>query len=408
MSRRPPWLAILLTIVLLAARILRVDPLTDPTGGTLPPGLHLSFPALHLALIPLFDLWDAVSLLSYDRILWFTGGLLLGYFAWRAVSGWRRHQRDPDPGPPIGLIRELGFLLLALALFVAFLAGGLLWHRPMAAVAGLPDDVMAVDLHSHTSASHDVEDGPHAGFDAEASRRWHRRAGFDAFFVTDHNTVAGLPPAGTGRPAVCPGIEISAWRAHIVLLGTRAQVPRAPYVDSLAGVLALLSESEQRYGALAIASLPEYDRNHWPNLDRMVAAGVDGFEIVNGSPKARSFSMAHRDSIVALARAHDLLLVAATDHHGWGATTPGWNLVTVPGWRASADPCAALMQVLARRGVGTVQIAERHALRDEAWWPSLLTPLAVVWEDWRSLEPPQTVAWLVWIWAVGVLLARRR
>jgi hypothetical protein len=409
--RRLPFAAILLSLSLLAARVLRVPSLADPTGNTLPAGVHLEFPALNLLFSPLFDLWDNVSMLSMSRLTGFTAGMALTYLLVRLAAAIRRRKKDPDAGPPIGLIREAGLLLVAVLLFFGFVAGGMLWHRPMASLAGAPREMMVVDFHSHTNASHDVQGSLMKGFDAEANRRWHARSGFDAAFITDHNTIDGFPAqwASTGGTLLCPGIEVSAWRAHIILPGASAAVDRSPYSDSLEGVLRLLQESESKFGAVSIASLPEYERNHWANLEALVAAGIDGFEIVNASPKANEFTLAHRDSVIATARKHDLLLVAVTDGHGWGATVLAWNLVRVPGWSANGeDACGRLLASLKNGGAATVQIAERHHLRAESRWPWILTPFGVVWETWRALSPLQVLSWLIWIWTVGLLAASQK
>jgi hypothetical protein len=409
MGRRLPLLAILLTVALVAARVLRAVPLYDPLGAPLPPGVHLGFPVIHLLFAPLFDLWDAASMLSLRRLEWLAAGLLLAFVVWRGLLATMRRRVDPDAGPPIGLIRESSALLFGLLGFLAFVAAGLLWHRPMVALRGAPATIMVVDLHSHSNVSHDVRGTLMTGFDTEASRRWHRSAGYDAFFLTDHNTVAGLPAGpASAPPFVCPGIEVSAWRAHIILLGTRDSVDRSLYGGSLDGVLRLLRESESRYGAISIASLPEYDRNHFDHLDQLIGAGLDGFEIVNASPKAAMLSRAHRDSVIALGKADNLLLVGVSDNHGWGATNLSWNLVRVPGWKDTRDPCRPLQQQLSTGGIATVQVAERHHLEDDSRWPLLLTPEAIVWETWRALTPLQTLSWLFWIWLIGIVVVRPR
>lgn len=409
MLRRLPLFSILLTLGLLAARVLRAPALADPAGGRLPEGLHLGIPSLHLILAPLFDLWDGVSMLSMSRLEGFLAGLFLLFILWRAIGGFRRGSRDPDAGPPVGLVRETGVFILALTGLAAFVAGGLLWHRPMVSLQGLPPNLVAVDFHSHTNASHDVAGTLMKGFDAEASRRWHRAGGMDIAFITDHNTVAGFPAdwAQGGSTLLCPGLEISAWRAHIVLLGAAQALDRSAYGGSLDGLLRLLRAIRSR--GLAIASLPEYDRNHWANLDSLVASGIAGFEIVNASPKANDFSEARRDSVIALARRHDLLLLAATDSHGWGATVMGWNLVRLPGPPPSGPAsCGELITLLRANGTDAVQIAERHHLRRESWWPWILTPFGVVWESWRSSSVLQVVSWVVWIWVIGLVRAYRR
>jgi hypothetical protein len=395
----------------MGARVLRVPPLSDPLGQPLPEGLHLSYPALHLVFSPLFDLWDGVSLLSMSRLTGFVAGVGLLFLLWRALAAFRRRKADPDAGPPVGLVREIGVLILAAGSFAAFVAAGLLWHRPMVALKGTPPDQIRVDFHSHTNASHDVRNTLMRGFDAEASRRWHAKGGFDVSFITDHNTMGGFPAEWThaGSTLLCPGVEVSTWRSHIVMLGAMEEIDRKQYSDSLAGVLELLRASQPRHRALAIASLPEYDRNHWGNLEAFVEAGVAGFEIVNASPKASDFSLTHRDSVIALARRHNLLLLAVSDSHGWGATVMAWNLVRAPDWRPM-DPaaCGDLVTLLRTGGTGAVQIAERHHLRAGAPWPWILTPAGVLWESWRSLSVLQVMSWMVWIWLIGLLRAYRK
>ena len=189
-----------------------------------------------------------------------------------------------------------------------------------------------VDFHSHTNVSHDVEDTWMRGFDTDANLRWHTRAGFDATFITDHNVRSPQSPvtsrqSSTASTVGCPGIEVSAWRAHIVLLGDTLPVDRSRYNSSLEELLTLLATSDSGLGALSVASLPEYRRNHWDRLDRLIAAGLDGFEVVNASPKANELPRAERDSVIRLARAHNRFVVGVSDSHGWGATSMVWNLV---------------------------------------------------------------------------------
>jgi hypothetical protein len=300
------------------------------------------------------------------------------------------------------MLKEIRTLAVALVLLAGFLAGGALWHRPMLALAGKNPGDIVVDFHSHTNVSHDVRNTWMRGFDTEANRRWHTRAGFDATFITDHNSVAGLrtgelrPAHRDGLAVACPGIEVSAWRAHIVLLGDTLPVDRSRYNGSLDALLTLLATSDSALGALSLASLPEYRRNHWGRLDRLVAAGLDGFEVVNASPMANELPRAERDSVIALARAHNRFVVGVNDNHGWGATSMVWNLVRPPG-AAPSDPCSAVLQSLLS-GFPAVRIIERHRLRPDAWWPAWLTPLGVVWETWRGMGWALTAAWLVWIW----------
>jgi hypothetical protein len=165
--------------------------------------------------------------------------------------------------------------------------------------------------------------------------------------------------------------------------------------------MTLLATSDSAYGALSLASLPEYRRNHWSRLDSLARAGLDGFEIVNASPKANELTRAQIDTVIGIARSHNSFVAGVSDSHGWGATSMVWNLVTSPG-ESPGDPCPTVLQQL-RTGFRSVRIIERHRVRPDDWWPALATPLGVIWETWRSMGWPLVASWLVWIWGVAAI-----
>jgi hypothetical protein len=332
-------------------------------------------------------------MLSMTRLKGFLLGLALLYLLSRLM----RNITSGKGTRTVSWRRELFTLGMSAAWFLIFVISGALWHRPMLSLAGADTDVAVVDFHSHTNASHDVRTTMMRGFDAEANRRWHSRAGFDAAFITDHNTVPAFSPKA-GKPALCHGIEVSAWRAHIVLLGDSVAVDPRYYNGSMQELLGLLHTSESAYHSFSVASLPEYRRNHWARLNRLLGAGLDGFEITNAAPKANELTRVERDSVIALARSANVFVVGVSDSHGWGATSMVWNLIRIrEPVSKSADVCAAVLHRLSG-GFSAVQVVERHRLRPDAWWPLWLTPIGVVWESWRSMQPEVTVAWLVWIW----------
>jgi hypothetical protein len=333
-------------------------------------------------------------MLSMSRLHGFLIGLALLYVAWRALRLIRRQRLSPR--------EEARAIAIAVVAVAAFVAGGLISHRPMVKLVGVEPGVAVVDFHSHTNASHDVRGTAMGGFHTSRNLGWHRRAGFDAVFVTDHNTTAGLVP--TDQPvALCRGREVSAWRAHIVLLGGELDSVRGPYRRDWAGLHQLLADADTTYGALSVASLPEYDRNHWGRLDSLVDAGLDGFEIVNASPKANELTRARRDTVIDLARRTGKFVVGVSDHHGWGATSMVWSLIDVFRWRSRPERlCSGIIDAL-RLGFPAVTVVERHRLRPDDWWPSWLTPVGVVWETWRGMGWTVTGAWLMWIWAFWVV-----
>lgn len=406
MSRRPLVAAATISVLILVAAFLFPAPaLSDPTGAALPAGVRLAFPLLNIVLAPLFDLWDGVTMLAMSRLRAFLFGALILGAAWSIGTSvverkllWRR------------ATARLALFVLGLGLFIL---GGIRWRRPMAHIEGVHGPFLVVDLHSHTNVSHDVKGWLQGDFDLEASRRWHARGGFDAFFVTDHNRIDGWSGRVSGGASVsCPGEELSLWRAHIVVLGNTDSIPRGMYADSAPGIARLLQESESRWGGITLASIPEYDDNHFTDLPEWIRLGLDGFEVSNAAPKANEQSRAHRDSVIALARAHGRWIAGVTDQHGMGATAQAWSLVRVTyptpdtqGERATV--CYAILSSLRERGSAATQVLERHRLRPDSPWPYPLAVIAVPWEGWRAAGVWQVVSWLAWIWGLALVAMRR-
>jgi hypothetical protein len=337
-------------------------------------------------------------MLSLSRLEGFVLGLALLFVVYRVSRAITRRR--------LALGEELRAVVGAAVLLLLFVGGGLLSHRPMLRLEGQDASLAAVDFHTHTSASHDVRGTAMAGYDTRKNLEWHDRAGFDAVFVTDHNTTEGLVPVDV-PVALCRGREVSAWRAHIVLLGGDVDAVKGPYRRDWSGLLQLLADADTTYESLSVASIPEYERHHWGRLDSLAAGGLDGFEIVNASPKANELSRARRDTVIALARRTGKFVVGVSDHHGWGATSMVWSLVSVPGWEVEPDRlCWGVMDAL-QAGFPAVQVVERHRLRADAWWPMWLTPVGLLWETWRAMGWEMTVAWLAWIWSLWVVVRTR-
>ena len=143
-----------------------------------------------------------------------------------------------------------------------------------------------------------------------------------------------------------------------------------------------------RQGALGLASLPEYWVSHWSDLDDFVAAGVDGFEIVNCAPKAIGFPQPQRARVLQLAAQHDLLVVGASDNHGWGKVTCVWNLSSpsAHGYRAN--------HVIAR----PIALAQGEW---EPWTAAYTQP----WLMLRGLSWSERSSWITWILVILIYRA---
>ena len=91
----------------------------------------------------------------------------------------------------------------------------------MASLTVSDETVLAADFHSHTNASHDAR----GGWTDDDVRDWHRDAGYDVAYITDHRSFAGAergvasnpPEAGQGT-MLLQGIEAMFHGEHVNVL----------------------------------------------------------------------------------------------------------------------------------------------------------------------------------------------
>ena len=363
--RRHP-VALALALAVLVSALVPLPELVDAATGSPVGDAQLTRPFWYVVGAPLSDTLDALTFLSLDRAWWFLGSwivVLVLVAAVRPGSRWRRGAR----------------VLIGLLLPVAFAAAAVLLPRPVPRLVTTLGGVTVLDFHSHTRASHD---GRH-GWTPEDLARWHRRQGFQGAYVTDHNIPFDQNVPDAVIPLL-PGVEWSVYRQHIITLGAVDSFDLSPYSRDTPGMVRLFAALHTQ-GALAIASLPEYWRNHWDDLDAFVAGGVDGFEIVTCAPKALGFPSNDRRQVVDLARRQDLLVTGASDNHGWGMVTCVWN-ISQQGAHGFADN-----QVVARP-IALVQ-------GDRPAWSAAYSQL---WLMLRGLTWPERVSWLTWIALIAI------
>ena len=372
--RRHP-LAFALTILVVAGAFAPLPAVVDAVTGAPAGDADLSHPALYVVIAPISDLLDAVTFLSLSRAIWFL-------VCWVAVLA------GLGALLPGTRARRMLRAVLGVIIPLAVAAAAVLLPRPVPRLVAteLPESGLAIiDYHSHTERSHDGR----AGWTLERLAQWHAEQGFQAAYVTDHNT----PFVGSnddGPIPLLPGVEWSVYQQHMVVLGTVTAIDLAPYSHDTPGMVGLFAAMHDQ-GALAIASLPEYREHHWADLDQFVAGGVDGFEIVNCAPKALGFSSGERQAVITLARRHDLLVTGASDNHGWGKVTCVWNLAHEGAHGFSGS------HVLAR----PIALAQGDAAASTA-------AVSQLWLMFRGLSWPERISWLTWIALIWIYRAMPR
>lgn len=419
-SRRTPlaW-AGGLTALLFAGAAWPVAPLRDAATGAAADA-HLRLSPAFLALAPLNNTLDALSLLSVREhaVVWFVLGAV--YIAWRVR---RRLTRQVSPR---GWMREFRVLGIALACLIAVYATGALVSRPMAALA-LPtrdSDLVTIDFHSHTNASHDGR----TWFTPARNREWHAAAGFDAAYISDHFTFAGAEigtranPARSGAGTVLfSAIECLEGGEHVNVLGVTA----ADYVlfngryIAPAAVEAAISAGRPR--PVIVQTIPGA-LTRLPRLGMPGVVPVAAIELSDAAPRGLSDGDRDRTRILALADSLGLAVVAGSDNHGWGRTAAAWSVMLVPGWRALTP------DTLERRVEDGIRIGGRHAvqviertrpvwsIRTTAQGPAGWVSNAAgapgffgrfVWQLTATRSWAERASWLAWIWLVALFVAWR-
>ncbi|MGD8322400.1 MAG: hypothetical protein PVJ02_18250, partial [Gemmatimonadota bacterium] len=364
------------------------------------PGVSLHHSPVYLLLAPLCGIMDYLSLLTVRQHLMVLGLSWFLFLLWRA----RRASRTLVAHPWRTLVREGGMIVAFLACLVAFYGFGILGPRPMARLVVDDPDVVVVDFHSHTESSHDGR----SGFSAERNRAWHRDAGFDVAYVTDHDSIRAALEAERRNPSragdgtsILAGREIVYRDEHLVVLGS---------VDPRAWGAAAPDEARCSDFPLLIQTLPE-DLSRVPGPDCPDGeGGVRAIELVDGDPRGLDQGVRERARILALADSFHLTLVASSNLHGWGRTASGWSLMRIPGWRdMTPDRLGGRIQEEIREGgPGAVQVVGyRRATRPPTALGAaseLLIPLdALTW-----LSRAERVAWLAWVALAAYLVALRR
>ena len=360
--RRHPFACLLAALVLVTA-LVPLPALLDAVTGSAPADAELARPLGYVVFAPLSDTLDALTFLSLSR----AQALLITWAVGLALWGALRR----------GTVRErVRRGLLGPVVVVLFACGTLLLPRPVPALVTADSSATVIDYHAHTDASHDGRTIL-GGWTVQDLAHWHAVQGFSASYVTDHNFVFNRRITTPIR--LLPGVEWSVYQQHIVALGETRLLDRTPYLSDTPAMLKLFAALHQQ-DAIAIASIPEYWEHHREDLDQFVAAGVDGFEIVNCAPKAIGFPASARRDVMELARSHDLLVTGASDNHGWGKVTCVWNL-THPGAHGFTAN-----HVIAR----SIALAQGQAAGWTAgvsqWWLML-----------RALSGSERAAWLTWI-----------
>ncbi len=407
---RPFWGLIVVSVLVLASAPVARAPLRDavtlgPTDAVLrrPPG--------YVLLAPLSDVLDLLTLLSARQHGAVLLTLLLVFVLW---WWWRARTAPPaSTSTPVSRGRRVAHVAarIGIPLFAVlgtYTLGVFLW-RPMAAIDTGGPDILAIDFHSHTNASHDGR----PDWTPEDNRAWHRDAGFGAAYVTDHRSFDGArlawannPPIGAEGIVMLPGIEV-VWKGeHVNVLDADRAVR-----GLLDPALRDIDEDALRMASLIRGNEPVLVATFPGNLSRMIPAtgagtpGVRAIELVDGAPAGLGQTRRERARIIRTADSLNLALVAGSNHHGWGHTASAWTLMYAPGWRGASpsELAPAITAIIRRGGRASTKVVERYVADTETGIALPFTLPLVTWGMFRTLSVEERVVWIAWALALFFL-----
>ncbi len=281
-------------------------------------------------------------------------------------------------------------------------------------------DMVTIDFHSHTSASHDGR----TWFSPERNREWHQAAGFDVAYISDHFTFAGAdagvranPPRAGDGTILFSAIECLEGGQHVNVLGVGSPDYALFNGRYLAAEAMEAAIAGGRTRPVIVQTIPG-------SLGRIPRAGmasvvpVTAIEVADAAPRGLSDGDRNRAWILALADSLDLAIVSGSDNHGWGRTAAAWSVLPVPGWRGLTPP--ALEQRIEDR----IRTHKRHAVavieRTRPVWPTAPGARGVggwvsiamgaprflvqfIWQLTATRSWPERLSWMAWLWAIVLL-----
>ena len=388
-----------ITLILGVTAAFSLSPLVDVVRPQSPVLASLRTPFLYDLLAPVSNVLDTLTLLTPAQY-WATFALcLVALFAPATVRNLRRPREFSPLSTIVPCLRCIGGTVAIVGLM-------LVARRPMAALNLKDPDLIAVDFHSHTSASHDGR----SDFDAERNREWHQSAGFNAAYITDHRTFDGALSAAERNPSVAgdgvtllPGVELRDGDEHPILLGANPIRTRLASAD-LEG--ALVKSDGGLVPPILLLTIPGNIRRVPPS-EYTEPIRLAGIEVSDGSPRGMAQAANQNKEILALADTLHLAPVAGSDNHGWGRAAPAWSVLRIAGWRTMTPALLdiAIRRTILARSPGTTEVIARRTVgppsgRIEA----ALGGVAVTVLMLRTMNLRDRFSWILWSWA-GALLS---
>jgi hypothetical protein len=261
-------------------------------------------------------------------------------------------------------------------------------------------NTILVSTHSHTEYSHD------GLITQEGSWKWHKRNGFDAYYITEHNNhsktlefvQAQRNHQFPGEPLVLCGEEFSGSN-HLSLLGLKRDFKTKGFSDSLA-----VQYTRADSGAVIANHWFDGERN---SLEFYRNLGVDGYEIENTATDKRYDREVYR-KIRDFCGSNGLIMNGGLDFHGYGSACTIWNAFEIPEWK-NLDPAAkeeAILKIIRTRDQGKLKVLLYNDRPYYSKQELAFSPFSTIFNYFRTLNFLQVLSWIGWILFFALISSR--
>ncbi|MBC8769702.1 PHP domain-containing protein [Arenibacter sp. BSSL-BM3] len=300
------------------------------------------------------------------------------------------------------VLRFLGNLPLLIGIYFSVFVVILFLPLPNNTIVNNTSDEILVTTHAHTEFSHD------GLISQDKMWEWHKRNGFDAFFITDHanhkKTLDFSSRQKDGQfpldPLIMVGQEHSGSN-HMSLLGLNCKFETKGKSDSL------IVDLVHNYGGAVII-------NHWfdgkgNDKEFYKDLGADGFEIENVG-KELYYDRTKFKDLKKFCEENKLLMIGGLDFHGYGRACGIWNAFQIPNWHQMNpdEKEKSILEIIRNRDQSRVKVL---MYQDRPFYSEdnlLFQPFITLVNYFRTLNFYQVLSWAIWLVLFQLLWNFRR
>ncbi|MBU4561577.1 PHP domain-containing protein [bacterium] len=296
----------------------------------------------------------------------------------------------------VNLLKELRGLFKVIISFTLICLFITLAPLPKYSLQPESSEEILVDLHSHTTYSHEGIATP------EENIRWHLAHGFDVWAITDHpRTLEGARRAKEiakekyPQAVIITGQEVKCYTGkqgeNFLLLGIDEVVDERKYGREIAKVTHLVHEKYK--GAVIV---PHWWRKKFHTLEKLANSGVDGFEIYTARVLGPEESI--REAIKNVCQKNNLIMIGSSNWHGWGSASHIWTSVHIENWSNlnNKEREEAIVTALRNRKTNLFKVILYDRIEPQNRLRYLFEPFVGMFYYFSSLNSPQLLSWIIW------------